>query len=67
MITIYSSPTCGNCRVIKKLLMEKNIQFSICEDIDIFKEKFNDSRVPKLDVDGIIIEFGEAYKWIRTQ
>ena len=60
-ITIYSTPTCGFCKMTKEYLTSKNIPFT---DIDVSvnpekqKEMFAKSQqfgVPVIDVDGKII------------
>ena len=60
-ITIYSTPTCGFCRMAKEYLASKSIPYA---EIDVStdpakqKEMFDKSQqfgVPVIDVDGKII------------
>lgn len=68
MITIYSSPTCGSCKLLKDLLTKKGIEFSVCEDVDVILSKnFKDLRIPKLEIDDKVLDFNDAYKWAKAQ
>ncbi|MCC6404889.1 MAG: glutathione S-transferase N-terminal domain-containing protein [Candidatus Yanofskybacteria bacterium] len=60
-ITIYSTPTCGYCKMAKEYLTSKNIPFT---DIDVSRDhakaqemytKSGQLGVPVIDVDGKII------------
>ena len=57
---------CPRCKVVKSKLDQKDIQYETVNDIDIMQAKgFVDA--PKLDVDGVIMDFKEAVKWIGEQ
>lgn len=57
---------CPRCKVVKSKLDQKGIQYETVNDIDIMQAKgFIDA--PKLDVDGVIMDFKEAVKWIGEQ
>lgn len=64
MVTIYSTG-CPRCNVLKTKLAQANIEFDISEDIDSLIDKGFQS-VPVLDVDGTMMEFGEAIDWIKN-
>ena len=67
MITIYSLPTCGNCKQLKKLLEEKNIPFLNIDDRDTVIARGIKS-VPTLELeDGTQMSFGDAYRWAQAQ
>ncbi|MBD3253082.1 NrdH-redoxin [Candidatus Pacearchaeota archaeon] len=60
-IKIYSTPACPYCKMVKKYLKEKELEF---DDIDISKnqeaahemvEKSGQMSVPVIDIDGKII------------
>ena len=60
-ITVYSTPMCPWCNVLKDFLKEKNIEF---EDIDVSKdqekakemiEKSGQMGVPQIEINGKII------------
>lgn len=64
---IYSLPTCGQCRVLKAKLKEKNIDFTVVEDIEAM-EKLGIQGVPVLELeDGTRFTQTEALKWVQEQ
>lgn len=64
---VYSLPTCGQCRVLKKKLEEKNIDFIVVEDIETMKE-LGIQGVPVLQFDdGSKLIQMEAIKWAIVQ
>ena len=67
MITIYSLPNCGNCKMLKKILEDKNISFNKIEDKEIIIEN-GITTIPTLELeDGTRLAFGDAYRWIQAQ
>ena len=64
---VYSLPTCGQCRVLKAKLKEKNIDFTVVEDIETMKE-LGIQGVPILQFDdGSKLIQMEAIKWATAQ
>ena len=64
---VYSLSTCGQCRVLKAKLKEKNIDFTVVEDIEIMKE-LGIQGVPVLQFDdGSKLIQMEAIKWATVQ
>lgn len=64
-IILYTTH-CPKCKVLESKLIEKNIDFQIEEDI----EKLIDlgyMSAPILSVDGEVMEFGEAVKWVNNK
>jgi glutaredoxin 3 len=66
-VTVYSTPTCGYCRMAKNYLKEKNVAFtdynvaSNSEKAQEMVRKSGQMGVPVLDVNGkIIIGFDRA-------
>ena len=54
---------CPRCKVLKMKLDKKGIQYETVNDIEVMKTKgFNEA--PKLEVDGVVMGFTEAVKWI---
>lgn len=51
MITVYSLPSCGQCKVLKMKLESKGISFEEIQDIEVLEEK-GIMAVPVLDIDG---------------
>ena len=57
---------CPRCKVLKLKLDQKGIEYETVNDIDVMKAKgFNEA--PKLEINGIIMDFKEAVKWIGEQ
>lgn len=60
-ITIYTTPTCGFCHMVKEYLGNKNIKFTakdVTTDQEAYKEILDKSGqlgVPVTDIDGTII------------
>lgn len=62
MITLYSTK-CPKCLILEKKLKEKNIEYQEVNDVDIMMAK-DFMEVPKLEVDGKVMNYNEAIKWI---
>ena len=64
---VYSLPTCGQCKVLKKKLENKNISFTVVEDIEKMLE-LGIRGVPVLQLDdGTKLTQINAIKWIDAQ
>ena len=63
-IIMYSTG-CPKCNILKEKLDNKNINYSICNDVDIMKEKHILS-VPILEINGELLQYGKAIKWINN-
>lgn len=64
MITLYSTG-CPKCSVLEKKLDMANIKYKVCNDQEIMKEKGMTS-APALEVNGIMYDFTEAIKFIKS-
>ena len=64
-ITLYSTH-CPRCSVLTKKLQNAGIQYNEVNDIEIMKSK-GFQEAPKLEVDGVIMNFEKAVKWIGEQ
>lgn len=62
-IILYSTG-CPRCRVLEAKLKQKGIVYVECNDIKEMEEK-EISTVPCLNVDGEILEFSSAVKWVN--
>nr|DAO99889.1 MAG TPA: NrdH [Caudoviricetes sp.] len=65
MIVVYSTG-CPKCGVLERKLNEKSISYEMCTDVDKMLA-LGITSVPVLDVDGKIMDFQEAVKWINEQ
>ena len=57
---------CPRCKVLKSKLDEKGIEYEDISDVEVMKEK-GFKEAPKLEFDGVIMDFKEAVKWIKEQ
>ena len=64
-VILYSTH-CPRCKVLEAKLKQKNIEHEEINDVEQMKAKgFNEA--PKLEVDGVVMNFTEAVKWIGEQ
>lgn len=64
MVTLYTTH-CPKCKVLEQKLKDKNILFTEVTDIDKMVE-LGFTLAPILEVDGKILNFGEAVKWVNN-
>ena len=64
-VVLYSTH-CPKCKILETKLKQKNISYSEINDVQIMTNK-GFTTVPKLEVDGSILEFKEAVDWIEEQ
>lgn len=57
---------CPQCLVLERKLQQKNIAFELVADKEIMKAKGFLS-VPKLEVNGVVMNFKEAMAWIKEK
>ena len=65
MITLFTID-CPKCQILEKKLSKANIKYEVCKDREIIISKGFNS-MPVLDVDGQIMSFGEAVKWVNER
>jgi len=63
-VILYST-NCPKCNILEKKLFSANIDFSIETDVEIMQSKGFMS-APMLEVDGKIMDFGNAIKWVNS-
>ena len=63
LVILYSTG-CPRCNVLKQKLDSKGIRYVTVNDVDIMTEKGIET-VPVLEVDGQMMKFPEAMKWIE--
>lgn len=62
MLTLFTSPTCPKCRVIKAKLTAANIPYSVSEDMEEMS-KHNIRTLPMgLTDDGTLLSFNDLVK-----
>lgn len=57
---------CPQCRVLEAKLNQKHIDYEIITDVEEMREMGIKS-APALEVDGQILNFSQAIKWVREQ
>lgn len=63
-IKVYSLPSCGMCRLLKRELDAHGIAYDECQDVSQM-EQLNISSVPVLSVNGKLLSFRDALAWVR--
>ena len=57
---------CPRCKVLEIKLKQKGIVYEECADVEIMQAK-GFKEAPKLEVDGVIMDFKTAVEWIGEQ
>ena len=65
-MNILYTTYCPKCSVLEKKLKSKNIEFEICDDIDLMLSK-KIQQAPYLEIDNKLMNFSEAIKWINEK
>lgn len=64
-IILYKTPTCPKCKVLKKKLEDKGIEFTENEDIDEMLS-MGIMNAPTLSVSGELLDFMSALDWVKN-
>lgn len=64
-VILYTSG-CPMCLVLKELLDKSNIAYTICDDKETMI-KMGFTSVPMLEVEGNIMNYKNAIKWIKER
>lgn len=65
MIILYTTH-CPKCNVLETKLKSKNIEFEICENVDLMLSK-GIQQAPYLEVDNELMDFSKAVKWVNEK
>ena len=65
-MNILYTTHCPKCNVLKKKLESKNIEFKICEDVDLMLSK-GIQQAPYLEIDNELMDFSKAIKWVNEK
>lgn len=57
---------CPRCKVLKMKLDQKGIVYENINDVELMKEK-GFAEAPKLEVNGVVMNFKEAVDWVKEQ
>jgi len=64
-IILYKTPTCPKCKVLKKKLEDKGVEFTENEDIDEMLS-MGIMNAPTLSVNGELLDFMSALDWVKN-
>ena len=62
-VVLYTTH-CPKCNILTLKLDKAKIKYTECEDVNIMTSK-GLKTAPALEVDGKILEYGEAVKWVN--
>ena len=65
-MNILYSTNCPKCKVLETKLKSKNIEFEICDDVDLMLSK-GIQQAPYLEVDNELMDFSNAIKWVNKK
>ena len=65
-MNILYSTNCPKCKVLETKLKNKNIEFEICDDVDLMLSK-GIQQAPYLEVDNELMDFSNAIKWVNEK
>jgi glutaredoxin len=57
---------CPKCKILKMKLDQKGIQYEDVTDVEVMKSK-GFKEAPKLEVDGVVMDFKKAVDWVKEQ
>lgn len=66
MITIYTTETCPKCRILKKKLEEKGIEYEEFTD-EAEMQRMGILSVPVMTVDGKVMDFLQAVQYVNER
>lgn len=64
-IVLYSTH-CPKCKVLEMKLKQKNLSYTEVDDVDTMLNK-GIKAAPYLEVDGELMDFNTAVKWVNNQ
>ena len=62
-VTLYSTH-CPRCNVLEKKLEQNGIEYAVIDNEDLIIEK-GFQTIPMLEVDGDVMDFSKAIKWVN--
>ena len=66
MVTLYTTH-CPKCVILEKKLQDKNIEYQVCDDVDLMLSK-GMQEAPYLEVEEKeMMNFSKAIKWVNEK
>lgn len=66
MITVYTQPNCGKCKVLKAKLQQKGIAYDESQDVEKM-QSLGIASTPAMQVDDRLLTFEEAIKYTNER
>ena len=66
MIKIFTSQTCPKCRILKMKLAQKGLEYEECTD-EAKMQEMGLMSLPVMSVDGKLMDFSEAIKYVNER
>ena len=64
-MNILYSTGCPRCKVLEAKLKQKKVEYTECNDVEeMFKKGIGS--VPCLSIEGELLDFGAAVKWVNS-
>ena len=57
---------CPKCDILEQKLNMKNVEYTLIDDVSVIQAKGLDA-MPVLEVDGELLDFGAAVKWVNQK
>ena len=70
MIKLYVTDSCGKCKILKKKLDDKEIEYEVEDNVDTVMAKAKEigvSTVPIIYKDGKLVGFTEMMQWVNKK
>ena len=64
MNIIYTQENCPKCKILKKKMDDKHVEYVECSDVNVMVSKGVEF-TPMLEVDGQMKGYSEAVKWVN--
>ena len=64
MNVIYTQENCPKCKILKKKLNDKGIEYTECSDVSVLMSK-DIEFTPMLEVDNNMMSYTDAVKWVN--
>ena len=65
MITVYTQPNCGKCKVLKAKLQQKGIAYDESQDVEKM-QSLGITSTPAMQVDDRLLTFEEAIQYVNA-
>lgn len=64
-LTLYTTPSCPRCKVLKMKLDKKNLEYNEISDVDVLLSK-GIKQAPVLEINGELLNMSQANDYINS-